>query len=83
MWAARDYLRAFPPPVSSPYQSHVIAAVYAKGGDYKNAIIYEKIAIEGAKAMLKDRKIADTENRVAEYEQTLAGYKKVMQTVKN
>lgn len=32
--------------VSSPYQSQVIAAVYAKGSDYKNIIILEKIAIK-------------------------------------
>jgi len=63
---------------NNPMSLHLIASVYAKGGEFKKAIEYEQKAIDGAKAALKEGKMVGSimDYTVTEYEEALAGYKK-------
>lgn len=65
---------------------HILALCYSKGGDYKNAVINEEKAVEGAKTALKEGKMIGTimDYTVTEYEEALVSYKKAgKNTVKN
>lgn len=84
LWAAKNFESTNTAPVN-PMTYHLLAAVYAKGGDYRNAIGNEEKAIGGAKTALKDGKLIGSimDYTVTEYEETLAEYKKGGKTAKN
>jgi thiol-disulfide isomerase/thioredoxin len=62
---------------SNPVLFHMLAACYAKANDYKNAVINEEKAVQGAKTALKKGKMIGTimDYTVTEYEQALTSYK--------
>jgi thiol-disulfide isomerase/thioredoxin len=83
LWAARSFDSSVQD--KRPLNYHMLASCYAKGGDYKNAIINEEKAIEGAKVALKKGEMVGTimNYTVTEYEEALAGYKKASKADKN
>lgn len=64
--------------IVKPIVYHELAKAYSKAGDLKEAVAAEEKAIQGAKDALKEGKWLGTilDYTVAEYEESLAGYKK-------
>jgi thiol-disulfide isomerase/thioredoxin len=83
LWAAKLFENSAPK--MNPVTYHILASVYAKGGDYQKAVLNQEKAIEGAKAALKKGEMVGTimDYTVTEYEDTLAGYKKAGKAAKN
>lgn len=77
LWAVKNFESTNTDPVN-PMVYNLVASIYAKAGDYKNAIDNQEKAIEGAKTALKEGKLIGSvmDYTVTEYEQTLDGYKK-------
>lgn len=75
-WALKNFERSATQALS-PMTYNLVAAVYARAGDYPNAIINQEKAIEGAKTALKEGKLVGSimDYTVTEYEAKLAGYK--------
>lgn len=79
LWAARIYNKVGNE--DSPFTLHTLATAYAKGGDYKNAVIYESKAVTKASAALKAAETgAMTKQILNEYEQALNNYEKALKT---
>lgn len=82
LWAARSFHSL----VSNkmPVNFHMLASCYAKGGEYQNAIVNEKKAIEEAKVALQEGKLVGTvmDYTVTEYEEALAQYKTAAKAAK-
>lgn len=75
LWAAKIYQKAGVE--ESPFALHSLAGVYAKGGDLKNAIMYEEKAVKSAEAALqKSATGAMTDKILSAYKQDLKRYKK-------
>jgi thiol-disulfide isomerase/thioredoxin len=78
LWAAHRYEKAGLK--ISPFNSHLLATAFAKGGNFKKAIIYEEKAVTHAEQALKEAKVgAMTEEILSSYKQTLVDYRKVLQ----
>ncbi len=62
----------------NPMLNHALAACYAKGEDFKTAVMKEEKAVEEAKHALKEGKMIGSvmDYTVVEYEKTLAEYRK-------
>lgn len=82
LWAAGLYESTTPK--MNPLTYHMLASLYAKGGDYQSAVIKEEQAIEGAKTALQKGEMMGTimDYTVTEYKEALAKYKKAGKTVK-
>lgn len=82
LWAAGLYESTTPK--MNPLTYHMLASLYAKGGDYQSAVINEEQAIEGAKTALQKGEMMGTimDYTVTEYKEALAKYKKAGKTVK-
>lgn len=76
LWAAKNFDAS--QQESNPVVFHLLAACYAKGGDFKNAVLNEEKAVQGAKTALKEGKMIGTimDYTVTGYEAALANYKK-------
>lgn len=76
LWAANNLVSSGLPMNAAAL--HALATTYAKGGDFKNAVINEENAVEQAKTALKEGKMIGTimDYTVKEYEEALAAYKK-------
>jgi thiol-disulfide isomerase/thioredoxin len=79
LWVAKNVEEVKMPP--NPVVSNALAATYAKGGDYKKAVLHQEKAVEEAKLALKEGKMIGTimDYTVVEYEKSLAEYKKKLQ----
>lgn len=77
LWAVTNFERTHPSDLN-PMVYNLLASCYAKGGDYKNAVINQEKAVEGAKAALKEGKFVGSimNYTVTEYEEALANYRK-------
>lgn len=77
LWAANNFMRTRPSNMN-PMMYNMLASCYAKGEDYKNAILHQEKAVEGAKVALKEGKLIGSimDYTVTEYEGTLKKYKK-------
>jgi thiol-disulfide isomerase/thioredoxin len=76
-WAAKNF-ESTNTASGNPMVNHLLASVYAKGGDFRNAVLQEEKAVEGAKTALKEGKMVGSimDYTVKEYEEALANYKK-------
>jgi thiol-disulfide isomerase/thioredoxin len=77
LWAAKNFESTHIGP-GNPMVHHLLASVYAKGGDHKNAVLQEEKAVEDARTALKEGKLVGSimDYTVTEYEEALADYKK-------
>jgi thiol-disulfide isomerase/thioredoxin len=77
LWALKNFESTNKSTVN-PMTYNLIASVYAKAGDYQNAITNQEKAIEAAKTALKEGKMIGSimDYTVTEYETTLGDYKK-------
>lgn len=72
-WAAKTYVKTGVE--QNPFSFHILATVYANGGDFKNAVQYEEKAVKSAEAALEKAKTgAMTERILNEYKQALQNY---------
>jgi tetratricopeptide (TPR) repeat protein len=76
-WALKNFEASNPANIN-PMMYNLLASVYAKAGDYNNAILNQQKAIEAAKTALKEGKLIGSimDYTVTEYEETLATYRK-------
>jgi len=73
LWAAKTYENTGVE--QNPFSFHLLASVYAKGGDLKNAIRYEEKAVKAAEAALEKSKTgAMTAGILNEYKRALEKY---------
>jgi thiol-disulfide isomerase/thioredoxin len=82
LWAAEWFESGAPK--MNPVTYHMLASLYAKSGDYQQAVINEEKAVQDAKTALEKGDMAGTimGYTVTEYEQALAQYKKAGKTAK-
>jgi thiol-disulfide isomerase/thioredoxin len=82
LWTAGLFETAAPK--MNPVLYHMLASIYAKGGDYQKAVINEEKAVEGAKTALEKGEMMGTimDYTVTEYKEALAKYKKAGKTAK-
>ena len=75
LWVARNLEESGLPMNAAAL--HALAATYARGGDYKNAVLNEEKAVAEAKTALKEGEMIGTimDYTVKEYEEALAAYK--------
>jgi thiol-disulfide isomerase/thioredoxin len=77
LWAAKTYQNNGVE--QNPFSFHMLATVYANGGDFKNAVQYETKAVNTAEAALKKAKTgAMTEEILNGYKRTLKNYNAVV-----
>ena len=77
-WAAENFLSNSSNTNSNPAISNILAACYAKAGDFKNAVLHQEKAVEAARTALKEGKMIGTimDYTVTDYEEILAKYRK-------
>ena len=78
LWAVENFLGNSSNTNLNPGMSNILAACYSKAGDFKNAVLHQEKAVEGARTALKEGKMIGTimDYTVTEYEETLARYRK-------
>jgi TPR repeat protein len=83
LWTASLFEAAAPK--MNPVLFHMLASIYAKGGDCQKAAVNEEKAVKGAKTALKKGEMMGTimDYTVTEYKQVLARYKKAEKAAKN
>lgn len=81
LWAAKNFESTNTAP-ANPMVYNLLASVYAKSGDYTNAVLNQEKAIDGAKTALKEGKLVGSimDYTVTEYEERLAEYRKAGKT---
>lgn len=75
LWVAKNLENSGLPMNAAAY--HALATTYAKGGDFKNAVVSEEKAIEQAQIALKEGKMVGTimDYTIKEYQEALSSYK--------